>query len=267
MASLSKNSVLLVTLDSCRFDTFVASNTPNLDAVGPLHRAMAPSYFTFGAHCAIFAGFTPGVAAAREPFINPKFGKIFKLHEGGFPGHSPGHILLEGRNIIDGFKRRGFAALGTGAVEWFNPKTETGAVLTRDFEQFFYPGDYWSVARQVEWLLGQINEESGRSVFAFINVGETHVPYYHEGASWDRRENPCVPFSDKNDAAECRRRQTACLEHCDRALAPLLDAFREATVVVCGDHGDAWGEDGLWEHGIHHHAVLEVPLLFRLVAA
>jgi len=50
-------------------------------------------------------------------------------------------------------------------------------------------------------------------------------------------------------------------------LAPLLSRFREATVVVCGDHGDAWGEDGLWEHGIHHPAVLEVPLLFRLVTA
>jgi len=26
----------------------------------------------------------------------------------------------------------------------------------------------------------------------------------------------------------------------------------------------SWGEDGLWEHGIHHRAVLEVPLLFQL---
>jgi hypothetical protein len=34
--------------------------------------------------------------------------------------------------------------------------------------------------------------------------------------------------------------------------------------VACGDHGDAWGEDGLWEHGIHHSKVYEVPLLFRL---
>lgn len=267
MANLPPNSVLLVTLDSCRFDTFVASNTPNLDAIGPVHRAMAPSYFTFGSHSAIFAGFTPGVAAARESFINPKFGKIFKLVGGGFPGRGACHFMLEGRTIIDGFRRRGFAAVGTGAVGWFDPKLPTGTILTRDFEQFFYPGDTWSVARQVDWLLGQIEEAAGRPVFAFLNIGETHVPYYHEGAPWDRRTNPCVPFSDENDAAECRRRQTACLEHCDQAIAPLLDAFREATVVACGDHGDAWGEDGVWEHGIHHPAVLEVPLMYRLGAA
>jgi len=30
--------------------------------------------------------------------------------------------------------------------------------------------------------------------------------------------------------------------------------------------GDCRGEDGKWEHGIHHEKVLEVPLLFRLAA-
>ena len=45
---------------------------------------------------------------------------------------------------------------------------------------------------------------------------------------------------------------------------PLLAAFAGAAIVVCSDHGDCWGEDGLWEHGIHHARTLEVPLLFRL---
>ena len=33
---------------------------------------------------------------------------------------------------------------------------------------------------------------------------------------------------------------------------------------VCADHGDCWGEDGLWEHGISHPATLTVPLLLRV---
>ncbi len=106
MTDLPKNSVLLVTLDSCRLDTFQDSDTPNLDAVGPMHRAMAPGYFTFASHAAIFAGFTPGVAAARESFVNPKYGKIFKLGGAAFPGRSRVHVALEGRNIIDGFRRK-----------------------------------------------------------------------------------------------------------------------------------------------------------------
>jgi hypothetical protein len=44
----------------------------------------------------------------------------------------------------------------------------------------------------------------------------------------------------------------------------MLDAFARATTIVCGDHGDAWGEDGVWEHGVMHPKVLEVPLLYRI---
>jgi arylsulfatase A-like enzyme len=92
------------------------------------------------------------------------------------------------------------------------------------------------------------------------------VPYYFEGAPWSPGDNPCVPFSDDNDAQEARRRQVLALEWVDGQLAALLEAFSESTVILCSDHGDCWGEDGLWEHGISHEKVLEVPLLFRLGA-
>lgn len=73
-----------------------------------------------------------------------------------------------------------------------------------------------------------------------------------------------MPFGSANDAAESRRRQVACVEWIDREIAPVLAAFADAAVVVCSDHGDCWGEDGLWEHGIHHARTLKVLLLFRL---
>ena len=258
-------SALLVTLDSCRYDTFVAADLPNLKAVGPVHRAMAPGNFTYGSHAAMFVGFTPGVAGSRQPWVNPKFSKIFKLAGPAFPGKAQDGFQLEGRSIVDGFRRKGYLAVGSGAVGWFDPKTETGTLLSQDFDAFYFPGNTHSLRHQVAWLLDQIEKKPGQSVFAFLNVGETHVPYYHEGAQWDPSVNPCEPFSNSNDADECRRRQLACLEFTDDALQALLDVFREASVVVCGDHGDCWGEDGLWEHGFHHIKTLEVPLLFRLV--
>ena len=95
-------------------------------------------------------------------------------------------------------------------------------------------------------------------------MGETHVPYYFEGATWSPEENPCVPFSRDNDRQACEERQRRALEFVDARIGGLLEAFRAATTIVCADHGDCWGEDGLWEHGISHEKVLEVPLLFRL---
>ena len=256
-------SILFVTLDSCRYDTFLAAHAPNLKAVGELHRAMAPGNFTFGSHAAMFVGFTPGIAGCSEPFINPKYGKIFKITGGGFPGKGTEFMTLAGRNIVDGLKRKGYLTLGSGAVGWFDPQTETGRHLTEDFDQFYFPGDGHSLAKQLDWLAKRLSTPD-RPIFAFLNIGETHVPYYFEGAPWPLEVNPCVPFAETNDAAECRRRQAACLEFVDARLAPLLRAFSGSSTVVCADHGDCWGEDGLWEHGIHHEKVLEVPLLFRL---
>jgi hypothetical protein len=261
---LNPKSVLLVTLDSCRYDSFVAAQAPRMKSVGPLYRAMAPSNFTFGSHAAIFVGFTPGVANVATPFVNPKFAKIFKMAEGGFPGRSPSFISLEGRNIVDGFRRKGFATLGSGSVGWFDPQTPTGAVLTEGFDDFFYPGNVFSLEAQVAWAKQRIHEQGDRPVFLFLNIGETHVPYYFRGASWDFHYNPCVPFGSNNDSAECRRRQIGCVEFVDSQVADLLDQFAEGTVVLCADHGDCWGEDGVWEHGVSHPKVLEVPLIFRL---
>jgi arylsulfatase A-like enzyme len=90
------------------------------------------------------------------------------------------------------------------------------------------------------------------------------VPYYYEGADWDPGYNPCVPFSNNNHAEICRYRQRKCLEWVDNCIKSLLDKFANSTIIICADHGDCWGEDGLWEHGFFHEKVIEVPLLFKL---
>lgn len=262
-AKQDPRSILLVTLDSCRYDTFAGSHVPNLRAIGELHRAMAPGNFTYGSHAAMFVGFTPGIAGRLEPFVNPKHTKIFKLTGAGFPGKGGEFMTLTGPNIVVGLKRRGYATLGTGAVGWFDPSTEAGRHLTQDFDDFWYPGNAHSLGRQLLWL-GERLAKVEEPAFVFLNVGETHVPYYFEGAAWSADFNPCVPFATTNDAEECRRRQRECLEFVDQRLSPLLDAFSESSVIVCADHGDCWGEDGIWEHGVSHDKVLEVPLLFRL---
>lgn len=259
-------SVLFITLDSCRYDSFVSASLPTFENVGEVHRTMAPGNFTYASHMAMFMGFTPGDAQSRITGVNPKYGKIFRMGQGGIAGKGKEYFLLQGRNIVDGFNRKGYRTVGTGAVAWFNPETETAGNLINDFQAFYYPGDpcvTWTLPQQLRWLSEQLDDQSS-PVFAFLNIGETHVPYYFEGAPWSAQDNPCVPFGENNNAGEARRRQILALEWVDAQLAPLLEAFAESTIVICADHGDCWGEDGLWEHGISHPKVLEVPLLFRI---
>ncbi len=264
--SQSRQSVLFITLDSCRYDSFVSADLPVLGQIGKVHRTMAPGNFTYSSHMSMLMGFTPGDAQSREIGVNPKYGKIFRMSQGGIAGRGKEYFLLQGKNIVDGFARQGYRTIGTGAVGWFNPDTETAGNLIADFQEFYYPGDpcvTWTLTQQLQWLSEQLSNDSG-SVFAFLNIGETHVPYYFEGAPWSSDDNPCIPFGTNNNAEEARRRQILALEWVDTQLEPLLEAFSKSTVVVCADHGDCWGEDGLWEHGISHPKVLEVPLLFRI---
>ena len=58
----------------------------------------------------------------------------------------------------------------------------------------------------------------------------------------------------------CAAAQRASLEYVDRLLAQLFDKLKHFFAVVCGDHGDCWGEDGLWGHGFYHPMVMRVPM-------
>jgi hypothetical protein len=156
MQDVHRESVLFVTLDSCRYDTFAAASCPNMCNVGPLHRADAPSYSTYNSHSAMFMGFTPGLASVSKPFLNPKFGKVFKVIGTGFPGKGAEGFGLEGRNIFDGFNRLGHRTIGTGSQGFFNPATPAGELLTEEFQRFHFHGT--ALAQQVEWMTDQMLE-------------------------------------------------------------------------------------------------------------
>jgi hypothetical protein len=263
MMKVHPESVLFVTLDSCRFDTAARAGTLAMSQVGPLHQARAPSHFTYGSHSAMFVGFTPVATYEPIPILNPKRAKLFKLAGAGFAGKGGEGFELRGANIIEGFSNLGYTTIGSAAMAWFDPDTLTGVHLTHSFETFKFDGRLGASERQVTWIIEQLSVVNGPA-FVFINIGETHVPYWHQGAEWSPDDNCCAPFQAEDRYDDCARRQLACLKHVNEVISPLLEMFMPATILICGDHGDAWGEDGVWEHGVPHEKVLAVPLIIRL---
>ena len=257
------DSLLLITLDSCRFDTLSSCSVPVISGVGPIHKVMAPSYFTYASHAAMFVGFTPGDGLSQEAIVNPKCGKLVRLHGGGSPSRANDRFVLRGRSMMEGFNNAGYITAGTGAVKWFDDSSDVGRLLVQDFQHYMYAGNAWSLRKQLQWLSETVGG-ARRPVFAFINIGETHVPYFYEGAPWSNADVTCRAFASSNNAVESARRQAACLTWVDQAIAPLVGAFSKANIMICGDHGDAWGEGGVWEHGFHHPKVMEVPMIFRV---
>jgi len=273
------NNILFITLDSLRWDVFVNADAPNLKALGEWKRAWTQGTFTLPAHMAFFVGKLPQTldgtdfydhtAKRKDREKRETFNReLWRLNNPERAINHRAKILLEGSNIIDGFRKRGYRAYGTGAVNWFNPALPAGRLMTGWFNDFRFFDDTGfsplnSAPAQIEWIMHTLDRHErslltrNRPFFSFINFGETHHRYTYRGCDW---MNDSEPYGD-HDA--CMYRQMKCLEYLDGMLPELLDRSRACDLVVCSDHGDAMGEDGLWGHGFFHEKVMEVPFLIR----
>lgn len=118
------------------------------------------------------------------------------------------------------------------------------------------------------WLMGGPREP----FFLFVNYIDPHTPYdTHAEFDWGGTPVPemtqqCVP-PEHRAACDAYDSELAYLDH---HLGRVLDALtagprgERTLVIVCSDHGEAFGEHGWLEHGKSlHHEELNVPLVVR----
>ena len=268
---------LLVTWDSCRYDAYQQARTPVLDRHAVVQKGWAMATYTLPAHQAMFSGFLPHVFEPL-PFYNRYVQQLWRISHRNV--HTkPLVTFTEGtETIVQGLRRRGYATIGVAAMEWF---ADRGS-LQSGFGWFRVTGT--KAREQIEMLLDQIVRRARRRpCFAFVNFGETHSPFRYAGMSTteddvDRKVSLSRLFNQRgvrDDGQTLDRalfaRQVACAEYLDERMAKLLEYFqtrgRPTTVIVCADHGECLGEQGLYGHAFHHEKVMEVPILiFRLNA-
>jgi hypothetical protein len=257
---------LLLTYDSCRYDVLAAARTPVLDAYARIHLAQAPANFTYASHQAFFVGLLPNITQ-DVPYYNRFSEQLLGLQEvgeGQVTKHAR-HKVQSSWNLIEGLRRDGYQTVGAGAMNWFRQES-----LTAGFEQFRFTGR--DADQQVEYLRAKI--DPSRPFFGFINFGETHAPYVFKGCEGRcpddvrarRMTWPPMEQGPTGRATAAFRFQMAAAEFLDARLPGLFDGLPGETIVVLtADHGDCFGEDGYWGHGVNHPKVLEVPLaIFRL---
>ncbi|MEH3148600.1 MAG: STM4013/SEN3800 family hydrolase [Methylobacterium frigidaeris] len=251
---LGSHDILLVTLDSLRYDVacaaLAAGRTPNLARLlpaGAWERRHAPGSFTYAAHQAIFAGFLP-TPAAPGPHR-----RHFALRFEGSRTTGPDTALFDAPDIVAGLAGHGYHTLCIGGVGFFNKRTALGRVLPGLFAESRWRSGFGvqardSTAAQVGFAVERIAALPPETrLFLFLNVSATHSPTraYLPGAT---REGPDT--------------QGAALAHADGALPPLFAALRRrgpAFCILCADHGSAFGEDGYHGHRLAHPTVWDVP--------
>lgn len=254
----SSPNILLVTLDSCRWDTYANANMAFLNAHCPARKAYSQATFTYASHLAMFQGIFPGTRE-RLPYYNRYVKQLIRIANRPTPLDSLICFPPGTEDLVTGFRNKGYFTLGLGAMEWFRHPH-----LTRNFDEFVYTGIHGK--RQVELLIEKVPRE--QPFFALLNFGETHDPYSigydsqvpHMLVSRARRLNLQSVIFDKDGWDS----QSACCEYIDSCLSVIFDHFksieRNTIFIVCGDHGECFGEDGMFGHGFYHSKTMEVPM-------
>jgi hypothetical protein len=213
---------------------------------------------------AMFAGFTPAVQKGPK-WVNPKNGKVWRVKASNMSPNPNDKFVVDGRNVVAGMNGSGYTTIGTGAVRWFDPSVKTGKMLTENFKIYKFFGEYTQAQNQVPWMIQQCARVN-TPVWSFINFGETHDPYRFNGSGY----NGVAAYKRMGDKKKARNivfdQQKTCVEYIDRQLKPLLDQFKRAngTVMITADHGELFGEDGLWQHQDHHEMTTTVPLILNV---
>jgi len=249
--------VLFVVLDSLRYD--VASNaidsgsTPNLANIlpeGKWEKRHSPGNFTYSSHQAFFAGFLP---TPTKPGLHPR---LFAARFAGSETTNEQTYVFDSPDIVTGFFQQGYYTLCIGGVGFFNKQTPLGSVLPSLFVESHWDKslgvtDPNSTENQINLAIKRLSEiPSQQNLFLFINISAIHQPNYFYLSTINET---------KTDSLASHK---AALEYVDSQLPRLFQAIQRrcsTLVILCSDHGTAYGEDGYLGHRISHPIVWTVP--------
>ena len=296
--SLLENNVLFITMCSCRYDTAEKANIPTIRKLGELRKAYTHGDYTVSAHKSFFNGRLPVVMDdPKLPFYSEAVSQLWRINSGKpheadkkrFP------IVLEENNIIEGYRKLDYEIIGIGGVSQFND----GSILRSYFNkgEFSYYGTDMTEEpleprkkeqfpfNHLDNLLETIHNHD--KWFLFINCSETHYPYdigdglpddilkYFDDIKLrlnlrdnkDKKTNSKIS-KDKTMDSKLHSLQTRALESIDSGIQRLLYYLphnREILTVICGDHGENFGEifagKQRWGHLFPSKEVMEVPLV------
>ena len=280
----AENNFIIITLDSCRYDSFMAAEPNNITKIskGKVEKRYTYASWTAPSHYNLLTGLLPhttpdNVYASeyyKEDFFNYNMRLGSKEKTVDFGSMVPGLWLPDFLRNKLGYKTAARVSLPV-----LNPKTGVNRSFD-DFKLMDSHNDMSAIVDSMTWT-------DERPTFYLLNVGETHYPYAkpdEDSSMWPRisgvngvfkkmgdqvdADNPEFKeefqFFDQDKLDQLRERQIDTVRYLDQEVFPkLYDSVPENTyVVVTADHGELFGEAGYFGHGpIMHDKCFEVPYL------
>ena len=273
------NNYLLVILDSCRFDSFVAAAPRTILRLGALERRWSYASWTSPSHYNLLMGLLPHASPPRvyaSEYYKCDFAKYTeRLHAGAieFKRLLPSLYLPTFLKRTLGYRTHALVSL---------PVLHPATPLNRDFDSFTLMPTHNDMAA----MLDRLHFDDERPSFYVLNIGETHYPFALPSENpddWPRLSGVHGVFKhldaqmvggrlsqedelrelDQAQLDRLRARQIEAVRYLDGVFARLFDLVPPRTyITVTADHGELFGECGYFGHGpIQHDKVFEVPLV------
>ena len=268
------NDIVIVILDSCRYDSFMAARKPNFSRLGAPELRYSYASWTSPSHFAYLMGMLPH-QSPKGVFASEVYKKEFS--------HWVSRLGIEGLSfksfvphlsLPKVLQQYGYRTVGRVSLPVLNSFTSINSYFD-DYKLMANHNDFAGMVAEMEFSLDVPS-------FYFLNLGETHYPYMLDPASlphisgvhgvvkrMDELREPgeggssLGEFFNAGQMADLHQQQIRCVEHVDRLFGALLDkAPMNTHFIVMADHGELFGEGGYFGHGpIMHEKVFEVPLL------
>ena len=212
---MSQNNILLIMLDSVRYDTYSAAYTPNMDKVSKPRLVHSFACWTIPSVLGYLYGFPP-IGAGRNHFLP------------NVPRYHWAPKYLKGLGYM---------------TAWFSANPIICKLNEMTDNQFLRHWRYYKehIQTSTKTLIKEFDKIVGYEdlrLFASFLIMDTHRPYNWGTGSQDMVLNPSINFEN----------QVKTIEYFDTLFPSIMTSFkkdgRKVDVVITSDHGECFGPDG-----------------------
>jgi hypothetical protein len=270
-----RNNYLLLVLDSCRYDSFVAARPKTMRRPGKVERRWSYASWTAPSHYNLLMGLMPH-SNPRNHFASDIYARDFLKYNERLGGQRLEFKSFLPRLYLPALLQKlGFQTHAMVSLPVLNPAT----VLNSGFHTYRLMdrhNDLRAMVRRLEF-------PEDHPSFYLLNAGETHYPYALPDEPEDEwptisgvhgvfkhldqhvvggKLRKTARFSQRK-LNDLRQRQVLAVKYIDSVVEELFDLVpRNTYITITSDHGELFGEDGFFGHGpIVHPKVLEVPFV------
>ena len=271
---MAQRNLVLVILDSLRYDSWVEAAPETLAQLGTVERRWSYATWTAPSHYNLLMGLlphtSPSAVYASEYYKQDYLRYRERL---GVPDIEFKDLLPS--IFLPTYLKHGLGYMTHARVSM--PVLNEHTAINRDFDSYELMPRHNDMAA----MLPDVRFDGDAPSFYVLNVGETHYPYATPGedpSEWPhisgvhgvfRRlgdgsdPEEAVEFFDSTALRELHTRQIDAVRYLDGVFARLFDLLPSNTwVIVTSDHGELFGEGRFFGHGpIMHEKVLEVPFV------